>query len=143
MAAALFVTFPIRSDNSRFAFFFISTCAQSAISVAPVGLKQMVLRNHPLMTYRGLPNWPPVWTWKNGLNKKTLRGEIGVLRRVTEPKNQPSETCILEIEHEGLSYVGCLLFDDLAFCGEITKLLQNCCNRPIAEIGSLDVSHTL
>jgi hypothetical protein len=95
------------------------------------------------MTYRGLPNWRPVWLWKDGLNKKTVRGEIGVLRTVTTAKNHPSDSCVLEIEHEGLLYVGCLLFDDLAFCGEITKLLRDCCNRPIVDIGSLDVSYTL
>jgi hypothetical protein len=95
------------------------------------------------MTYRGLPNWRPVWLWKDGLNKKTVRGEIGVLRTVTTAKNHPSDSCVLGIEHEGLLYVGCLLFDDLAFCGEITKLLRDCCNRPIVNIGSLDVSYTL
>jgi len=61
---------------------------------------------------------------------------------VAAPKNQRSDSCFLEIEHEGLSYVGCLLFDDLVFCGEIMKLLQGCCNRPIAEIGSIDLAHT-
>ena len=40
-------------------------------------------------------------------------------------------------------YIGCLLFDDHAFCRYIAKLLDNYCNRPIAEIGSLDLSHTL
>lgn len=39
--------------------------------------------------------------------------------------------------------MGCLLFDDLNFCREVATLLQGCCNRPIAEIGGIDVSHTL
>lgn len=39
--------------------------------------------------------------------------------------------------------LGCLLFDDEIFCGQIVKVLQTHCNRPIAEIGSLDVSYTL
>jgi hypothetical protein len=102
----------------------------------------MLLRNHPLMTYRQFPNWPPVWLWKDGFNKKLLRGEIGILRMVTVSENQP-DSCYLHIEHEGTLYVGCLLFDDDVFCGQIAKLLQRYLNRPIAEIGSLDLSHTL
>jgi hypothetical protein len=39
--------------------------------------------------------------------------------------------------------MGCLLFDETAFCRQITEILQSCCNRSIAEIGSLDLSHTL
>jgi hypothetical protein len=45
--------------------------------------------------------------------------------------------------HEESSYLGCLLFRDIAFCEHITALLQSCCNRPIAGIGSLDLSFTL
>ena len=37
----------------------------------------------------------------------------------------------------------CLLVDDYGFCDQIVKLLQNHCNRTIAEIGSLDVTFTL
>ncbi len=39
--------------------------------------------------------------------------------------------------------MGCMLFDDRSFCTQIAKLLQDCCNRSIAEIGSLHLSHTL
>ena len=49
-----------------------------------------LLRDHPLMSRYGVPNWPPVWTWIDGKEN------------VTEY-----------------------------------------CNRPIAEIGSFDLSHTL
>jgi hypothetical protein len=31
------------------------------------------------------------------------------------------------------------MVDDHAFCDQITKLLQGCCNRPIAEIGGLQL----
>ena len=47
----------------------------------------------------------------------------------------------LMIFYEGSSYLGCLLFDDGMFCRQIAKLLQGCCNRSIAEIGRLDLSH--
>ncbi len=39
--------------------------------------------------------------------------------------------------------MGCLLFDDHNFCRVVVRLLERCCNRSIAEIGSIDVSHTL
>jgi hypothetical protein len=39
--------------------------------------------------------------------------------------------------------MGCLLIDDEAFCRYIVKLLQRHLNRPTAEIGALDMSHTL
>jgi hypothetical protein len=38
--------------------------------------------------------------------------------------------------------MGCLLFDDVAFCRHITEILQFCCNRSISDIGSLDLSFT-
>jgi hypothetical protein len=63
----------------------------------------MLLRNHPLMSYHGVSSWPPVWTWTGGLANKDPEGEIGI---------QPTDRCYLYIEHEGASYVGCLLFDD-------------------------------
>jgi hypothetical protein len=35
-------------------------------------------------------------------------------------------------------HLRCLLFDDHGFCRYVAKLLESYCNRPIAEIGSLD-----
>jgi hypothetical protein len=103
----------------------------------------MLLRDHPLMSYHGVPSWPPVWTWKDGRQKKFHRGEIGILKAVTISNIQSADRCFLYIEHKGSSYIGCLLFDDSTFCGQVVRLLQGYCNRPIAEIGSLDLSATL
>ena len=103
----------------------------------------MLLRKHPLMRYRGVPSWPPAWTWMNGSDKKRPSGEIGILRKVELSNIQPADRCFLYIDHEGSSCIGCLLIDDRVFCSQIVKLLQDCCNRPIAEIGSLDLSYTL
>jgi len=30
----------------------------------------MLVRNHPLMSYHGIPSWPPVWTFTDGPEKK-------------------------------------------------------------------------
>ena len=103
----------------------------------------MLLRDHPLMRYHGVSNWPPAWLWIDGVENKRPRGEIGTLTAVDVSKVPPTNRCFLTIDYEGSSYMGCLLFDDTAFCGEITKLLQGCLNRPVAEIGSLEVSHLL
>jgi hypothetical protein len=103
----------------------------------------MLLRDHPLMSYHGVPSWPPVWTWTDGREKKRQQGEIGILKAVTISNVQPADRCFLYIEHEGSSYIGCLLFDDTSFCGQVAKLLKGYYNRSIAEIGSLDLSSTL
>jgi len=103
----------------------------------------MKLRDHPLMSYHKLHNWPPAWTWIDGPEDKHPTGEIGILRTVLLPKTMPADRCFLLIRYEESCYVGCLLFEDQAFCRHITNLLQQCCNRPIVEIGDLDLSHTL
>jgi hypothetical protein len=103
----------------------------------------MLLRDHPLMRYRGIPNWPPSWLWIDGLENKRPRGEVGILKAVELSNVQPATRCFLQIDYKGSTYMGCLLFDDEIICGQITKILQGYCNRPIAEIGSLDLSYTL
>ena len=103
----------------------------------------MLLRDHPLMTYRGLRSWPPAWLWTYGGKNNHVRGEVGILRKVVLSKINPADRCFLHIDHEGSSYIGCLLIADNAFCIQIVKLLQDSCNRSIAEVGSLDLSHTL
>jgi tetraacyldisaccharide-1-P 4'-kinase len=102
----------------------------------------MLLREHPLMSRYGVPNWPPVWTLVEGLDNKLPRGEVGILKWVSLTGIQSPDRCYLYIEHEGSTYLGCLLFDDHAFCRYVAKLLESYCNRPIVEIGSLDLSHT-
>ena len=84
----------------------------------------MLLRDHPLMSYKGVPSWPPVWTWIDGLEDKHPRGEVGVLRNVTLSNIEPADRCYLYIEYEGSIYLGCLMIDNHVFCGQIAKLLQ-------------------
>jgi hypothetical protein len=95
------------------------------------------------MRYHGLSNWPPGWGWIGGLDNKRPIGEIGILKSVEPSHVLPANRCFLTIDHEGSLYIGCLIFDDEMLCGQISKLLQGYLNRPIAEIGSLDLSHTL
>jgi hypothetical protein len=78
-------------------------------------------------------NWPPAWTWTGGPENSHPRGKIGILWEVMPSKILPVKGCFLYIEHEGSEYIGCLLFNDTAFCNQIIKLLQGCCNRPIPD----------
>jgi DNA-binding NtrC family response regulator len=36
----------------------------------------MLLRDHPLMSRDGAPNWPPVWAWVDGVENKLAKGEL-------------------------------------------------------------------
>ena len=103
----------------------------------------MLLRDHPLMSRNGVRNWPPVWTWVDGSEDKSPKGEVGILIWASLTGVQPPDKCYLLMNHEGSSYMGGLLFDDPAFCRYVAKLLDSYPNRPIAEIGRLDVAHTL
>jgi hypothetical protein len=102
----------------------------------------MMLRDHPLMSYRGVKNWPPIWTRTRDENLKTVRGEVGVLTYVYSNPRMSSK-CFLVIDHEGETYVGALIFDTHALCKQVTDLLWAHMNRPIKEIGDLDLSYLL
>jgi hypothetical protein len=103
----------------------------------------MLIRDHPLMRYRGVPSWPPAWIWTGGLEDKSPKGEVGVLRRVSESNIQPADRCFLFIDHEKSSYRGILIVDNDAFCAQMVRFLQqHCYNHPIVEIGGLDLPHT-
>jgi hypothetical protein len=102
----------------------------------------MQLRDHPLMSHRGVRSWPPVWSQVTDSGNKTVRGELGVLRYV-HANPSISNKCFLVIEHEGEKYVGCIIFDDQAFCVQLTTFLRTQTGRTIREIGDLDLSQTL
>ncbi len=105
----------------------------------------MQLRDHPLMSYRRLSNWPPVWTRIRGGENQHPSGEVGILREILWSVIQlrPRERFFLVVEYEGTVYMGCLLFDDAAFCLEMQQLLRGNCGCSIEYVGGLDVSHTL
>jgi hypothetical protein len=77
------------------------------------------------------------------LGNKHPRGESGILKEVSLTKIKPANLCYLYIDHEGSSYIGCLLFDDETFCRQMINVFQAHYNHPIIEIGSLDLSYLL
>jgi hypothetical protein len=95
------------------------------------------------MSYRGVRNWPPVWTLATrNISVSTLRGEIGVLKYV-HSNSLMSNKCFLVIDFNGKVYIGSLIFKDHAFCGQISNLLRDHVGRSIKNIGDLDVSYFL
>lgn len=106
----------------------------------------MELRSHPLMTYRGVANWPPTWTKRDvgaDLPKNILRGEIGTLDRVIRSRIEPHARMFLVIQFASNSYMGTLLFKDATFCRYIADVLLAHLGKTIKEIGDLDLSSTL
>jgi hypothetical protein len=102
----------------------------------------MQLREHPLMSYRGIPNWPPVWSRGYFDQAKTVHGEVGILKGIVTHEALPNR-CYLAIDHEEREYVGSLLFDDAAFCSQVAHLLEFYRGCSIKEIGDVDLEFTL
>src|SRR5262249_23005718 len=97
----------------------------------------------PLMSCYGLRSWPPKWMLLSGPGASRLTGEIGILKGIRANDLSLTRRCFLYMEHEGSLYLGCLLFHDITFSRHIAALLQCYCNRPIAEIGSADLTYML
>jgi hypothetical protein len=99
-------------------------------------------RDHPLISYRGTPSWPPVWSKAGKDGNKTVTGEVGILRQVNH-NAKLSKRCYLVIEWEGVRYLGILLFDNTAFSAVISTLLKSHIGRSIKGIAELDLPSTL
>jgi hypothetical protein len=99
------------------------------------------LRHHPLLNYRRVKNWPPVWTRGTEGIVKTVRGEVGVLKEVYYDAGK-SNKCFLVIDYQLQSYTGCINSPIKSFCTQLTHLLREHIGRSIEEIGDLHVSFT-
>jgi len=53
----------------------------------------MLLRNHPLLTYGKNRKWPPVWVFCGGLDDTHPRGDGGILKTVYLSVIKPSTSC--------------------------------------------------
>ena len=101
----------------------------------------MQLRNHPITSFRGFALWPPTWIDYRGTNEATRRGEVGVLRLVSNSPNNVGQIS-LTIEHEGAVYAGTLGFE-YEFLGEyMTNFFKDCRGMTIALIGSVEIPLT-
>ena len=96
----------------------------------------MLLRDHPLKSRHGVPNWFPVGTGLGELGNTRPIGKMGVLKSAIPPHIQTSHEFFLCIDFEDSSYIGCLLFNDYASCQQAAEhFLQFYCNRSIADVG--------
>jgi hypothetical protein len=98
----------------------------------------MKLRDHPLMSNRGAPNWPPVWAHAKKDSTKTVTGEVGELIYVHSNCDQLAR-CYLIIDYKDETYVSTLVFDDRVFCKQLCELLSLHLNKPIQDIGDLEL----
>jgi hypothetical protein len=103
----------------------------------------MKLRDHPLMTYRGLRSWPPAWTWVSGRENQRPKGELGVLKEIKLSQTEPVNRIFLYMDYENATYLGCLLIDHPAFCTQVAQLLQDSRGHMLNKIGAIDLAHTL
>jgi hypothetical protein len=78
------------------------------------------------------------------MNGQTGEANLLGIRLRRDKGWQPNKhRCYLFIDHEESSYIDCLTVDDHGFCAQIVRFLQErCYNRPIAEIGGLDLSYS-
>ncbi|MGH7767920.1 MAG: hypothetical protein ACREQP_10730, partial [Candidatus Binatia bacterium] len=56
---------------------------------------------------------------------------------------KPTTRCFLIVRREDTFYMGALLFDDAAFCRQISNYIACHTGHSLEEIGSLDVSYLL
>jgi hypothetical protein len=98
------------------------------------------------MRFHGMSTWPPVWTNTAVSQKRDkrqiLRGERGILKNASM-NNAVNNICFLFVEHNGEQYAGALVVDDAVFCRQVFDILRENLERPIKEIGDLDLSRTL
>ena len=96
----------------------------------------MELRRHSLMSFGGIPTWPPPeWVWASGLRNVFIypKGEVGVLENVRRSSVSPDKCLFITMTYHGSIYLGRLNF------GQIFELLKSNCGRSITEIGSIDI----
>ena len=96
----------------------------------------MKLREHPLMTCRGAPNWPPTWLGVD--NNELFIGDLGVVKHVIADARDHRK-CFLIIEQNGRGYVGLLKFDDPRVCTRIATIIGQHTGRSIPDIGDIDL----
>lgn len=98
----------------------------------------MKLRDHPMMHYQGVKNWPPLWKCARGGAIPTVKGEVGVLTYVHSNARLSSRLSLV-MDYEAETYVGTLIFDNQAFCKQVSDVLRLHLNRPIKDLGDLDL----
>jgi len=103
----------------------------------------MKLREHPYFNHKGLPSWPPAWSYVSGPCIDRPQGEVGILKKVQLSSAGHRDRCFLTIQFKSSFYIGCLFVSDPAFCKQIEALLQDHIDEEIRAVANLDLSHLL
>jgi hypothetical protein len=64
---------------------------------------------------------------------------VGILKEISRYSLLSADGLTLVIEYNESAYMGLLLFDDFGASRKIQDILKTLRDRPIAEIGSLDI----
>jgi hypothetical protein len=99
----------------------------------------MKLRDHPLMSHRGLRSWPPLWVRVDDFSKRPFEGdEVGTLTQVKLP-NLADGKIFLRMNDGKNEYLSLLVFDDQNFCVRVYDALKDHVKKPVKEIGDIDL----
>jgi hypothetical protein len=63
----------------------------------------MLLRDYPLITYKGNRSWPPTWLWRGANETSNPKGEVGILKDVISFAVEPYDRCFLIIVELNIS----------------------------------------
>ena len=102
----------------------------------------MQLKNHPLMRYGSIRNWPPVWISLHEAGEGLPLGEVGVLTEVRKSQFH-ADRLVLVMEYEEDLYGAAVTFSDAASCNRIFEFLKNSVGLSIEDIGNIDLTRTL
>ena len=103
----------------------------------------MKLRDHPLMSYHGAHNWPPVWISLYDKDDTLRRSEVGVLTEARASQFGLEDRIVLVMKHDEKMYGAALTFADATFCKQVLELMKDSVGLSIQDIGDLDISFTL
>jgi hypothetical protein len=96
----------------------------------------MKLKDHRLMQYHNIPNWPPSYLTSD-YRQETIDAS-GILRSVTLD-TRSANRCFLMVEMGGLGYVSWVKFDDAGFRARFVKTVSGHLNKRMKEIGDLEL----
>jgi hypothetical protein len=102
----------------------------------------MKLRDHPLMSYYGHHNWPPVWISLHEREDRISRNEVGVLTEVRKSEIR-TDGIVLIMKYNESFYWTILTFPDMAFFNEMFYLMRKSIGQNIQNIGDIDLRHAL
>jgi hypothetical protein len=146
---------PDRKGGSQFSNKWLAEFLRAApaeqlthVNASPGPAGEVTLRNHRLMTFRTLANWPPIWLRRRRTDgdetqscSRPIRAEIGILKEVFLSMISRPPRIFLTVTHDGSEYLGSLLFDDRVSCRTIYEFLEKYRGKKIVEIGDADASH--